>query len=181
VNVGPTIVLAMHGAPPRDFPADELNEFFGLHARAEVAAGRLPQTVAERYRTLEERIRRWPRSEANDPFWAGSMALAKALQHASGQPVEVGFNEFCAPDLREAFDAAVAAGARRVLVVTAMMTRGGDHAEGDIPSAIAAARQRHPGVAFDYAWPFPVEQVAEFLARQLDQFQRRKDEADPSS
>jgi hypothetical protein len=32
------IVLAMHGAPPRDFAADELNEFFGLHARAEVAA-----------------------------------------------------------------------------------------------------------------------------------------------
>jgi sirohydrochlorin cobaltochelatase len=169
------IVLAMHGAPPRDFAADELNEFYGLHARAEVAAGRLPPAVAERYHALEARIRTWPRTEANDPFWAGSMALAKALQQASGQPVEVGFNEFCSPALGEAMDAAVASGAKRLRVVTPMMTHGGDHAEVDIPRSIAEARLRHPGVAFDYVWPFPLEDIARFLVRQLERHPREGD------
>lgn len=79
----------------------------------------------------------------------------------------VGFNEFCALDLGEALDQTVAQGARRVLVVTPMMTPGGKHAEIDIPAAIDAARQRHRGVDFRYAWPFDTEDVAAFLAEQV--------------
>ena len=166
------IVLAMHGAPPRDFPSAELHEFFGLHARHEASGGQTPPAMAERYHDLEARLRDWPRTEGNDPFWAGSMALAKALRQASGHPVEVGFNEFCSPDVGTAMDAAIAAGAKRLMVVTPMMTHGGDHSEVDIPGAIAEARLRHPEVAFDYIWPFPLEDIAAFLVTQLERHLR---------
>ena len=33
------VILAMHGAPPNDFPAREMAEFFALHGRLEHAAG----------------------------------------------------------------------------------------------------------------------------------------------
>ena len=33
----------------------------------------------------------------------------------------------------------------KVLVVTPMMTRGGEHVEREIPAAVARARRRHPG------------------------------------
>ena len=79
----------------------------------------------------------------------------------------VGFNEFCAPSLDEALDQAAARGPVQVRVVTPMMTRGGEHAESDIPAAVEAARGRHPGVAFVYTWPFPVSEVARFLAEQM--------------
>ena len=32
-----SVVLAMHGAPPRDFPKKEMMELFGLHLRLTVA------------------------------------------------------------------------------------------------------------------------------------------------
>lgn len=109
----------------------------------------------------------WPRDEANDPFFAASHQLADALQQSTGLDVIVGFNEFCSPDLGEALDQAVAQGGQRVLVVTPMMTPGGEHAEIDIPAAIDAARRRHRQVDFRYAWPFETEDVAAFLADQV--------------
>jgi sirohydrochlorin cobaltochelatase len=155
----------MHGSPPRDFPREEMQEFFGLQAREHrhpPASGHSP-----RFRELEARMRAFPRNEANDPFWKGSRQLAAALERACGLPVLVGYNEFCAPGLDEALDQAAANGAQKIIVATPMMTRGGEHAEGDIPAAVDRARQRHPGLSFIYAWPFPTEDVANFLARQI--------------
>jgi sirohydrochlorin cobaltochelatase len=59
--------------------------------------------------------------------------LAAQLAQARGLEVLVGFNEFCAPSLDEAFAQAVAQGAQRVVVITPMMTRGGEHAEALCP------------------------------------------------
>ena len=42
-----------------------------------------------------------------------------------------------------------------------------DHAELEIPELIQAARQRHPGVVFTYAWPFADAFVARFLQEQI--------------
>jgi sirohydrochlorin cobaltochelatase len=161
------IVLAMHGAPPRDFPRQEMAELFGLHARLEHAAPGQREALDLRHRELEEKMRNWPRTPENDPFYAASHELATELAHASGCQVVVGFNEFCAPALDEALDQAVALGAAQVVVITPMMTRGGEHATADIPRAIENGQQRHPNVPMVYAWPFQVGDVARFLADQV--------------
>ena len=163
------IVLAMHGVPPADFPRQELDEFLTLHARFEHgAAGGGPG--CERHEELETRMRHWPRTEDNDPYHAASYDLARELSRMARCEVVVGFNEFCAPGLDQALDLAVASKAGSVLVVTPMMTGGGEHSEKDIPSAISRARERHPGRRIVYAWPFPVDDVAKFLAAQVVQF-----------
>jgi sirohydrochlorin cobaltochelatase len=162
------VVLAMHGSPPRDFPKAQVALVVGLHMWLERASG-LVRAMIERYHTrLDARIRTWPRTEGNDPFHAASQKLAARLSQETGCEVIVGYNEFCAPSLDEALDQAVAQGAERVIIVTPMMTPGGEHAEEDIPAAIKRAEERHPAIVFAYAWPFKVDNVAEFLATQLE-------------
>ncbi len=163
------VVLAVHGAPPRDFPRDELAEFFTLHSRLEHAVAHSP-ALESRYEELEEKLRAWPRTPANDPFFFASQELAAALGKASGLEVLVGCNEFCAPSLGQALEQAVAQGAAQVAVVTPMLTRGGEHAEMDIAQAIARARARYPDVRFVYAWPFATDEITRFLAAHLARF-----------
>ena len=164
------IVLAMHGVPPRDFPPQELMEFFGLHARLEHAAGPEAAALERRHAELDAKVRAWPRTAENDPFYAGSQALATHVSQATGQDVIVGFNEFCAPGLDEALDQAAARGASRVVVVTPMVTPGGQHSEVDIPAAVKRAQERHPAISIAYAWPFDAAEVAQFLAAQIARF-----------
>ena len=162
------VVLAMHGAPPNDFPQRETAELFGLHARLEAAhtAGTERDTLERRYAELDARMRAWPRTERNDPFWAGSQELAEHLRQAAGRDVIVGYNEFCAPTLDNALDQAAAQG-DRVIVVTPMMTRGGEHSQVEIPAAIQRARERHPEIEILYAWPLDIVAIAQFLAAQV--------------
>jgi len=160
------IVLAMHGVPPRDFPSDELAEMMSLHARLGHAPENQKAVLGERHHALETRMRDWPRNEWNDPYFAASNVLAAELAKATGDEVVVGFNEFCAPSLDEALDRAAARAPEQVLVITPMMTQGGEHSEKDIPAAIERARTRHPGLSIRYVWPFPVTAIARFLAEQ---------------
>lgn len=163
------IVLAMHGVPPADFPRRELDEFFTLH-------GRLKHTTTtdvsgyERHAELEIKLRCWPRTEDNDPYQAASFELARELSRVTGCEVVVGFDEFCVPSMDDALDRAVDSGAERVIVVTPMVTGGGEHSEREIPAAISRARERHPGRRIAYAWPFAAADVAEFLAAQVARF-----------
>jgi sirohydrochlorin cobaltochelatase len=164
----PVVVLAMHGAPALDFPKDELAEFFALHARVG-HGGAGPGHLKARCDELEAKMRRWPRTGDNDPFYAGSVELAGQLRRESGLDVILGFNEFCSPSLAGALDQA-APTAQKILVITPMMTRGGEHSAVDIPEAIRAARDRHPGKEFVYIWPFPTKDIARFLAGQISRF-----------
>lgn len=82
-------------------------------------------------------------------------------------PVVVGFNEFCAPSLEEALDQAVRFEAERVVILTPMLTRRGEHSELHIPAAVAGAKARHPSVEFAYAWPYAAGEVAAFLAAHI--------------
>jgi sirohydrochlorin cobaltochelatase len=166
------IVLAMHGAPPRDFPHNETAEMFGLHARLHGARGPEADALARRHDEIEGRMRQWPRTAENDAFWAASHELAGRLEERSGLRVVVGFNEFCNPSIEEAVGLVVAGGAEDVLVMTPMMTRGGEHSEVDIPSAVERAREAHPGVDIRYAWPFDPDEVAEFLVQHARRFPR---------
>jgi sirohydrochlorin cobaltochelatase len=166
------LVLAMHGAPPKDFPPRELGEYFGLHARFETAPHSLDNYSRARYIELDEKMRHWQRTSENDPFFTASHILAERLAQVSGIETQVGFNEFCAPTLEEAIVDAVAGGAACVVVVTPMMTAGGEHAEKDIPAELERLRARLPEVDIRYAWPFDVQQVAEFLNAQVSRHLR---------
>ena len=59
-------------------------------------------------------------------------------------------------------------GAEKVVVLTPMMTRGGEHSQGESPDAIRAAQERHPAITMLYAWPFEISEVAQFLAAQIE-------------
>jgi sirohydrochlorin cobaltochelatase len=166
------IVLAMHGAPPRDFPRAEMGEFMSLHSRMGHSAVSHSPALECRYEELEKQVREWPRTPANDPFSASSQDIATALEKAAGQKVMVGFNEFCAPALDDALERAASSGAERVVVVTPMMTRGGEHSEKDILQAVEKARSNHKAVKFVYAWPFETSEVAEFLAEHVKKFEK---------
>ena len=117
----------MHGAPPSDFPRKELSEFFVIYGRMKREGGH-GADVDPRYAELEEKIKTWPRTAANDPFYAASEALAAELSQATGFKVIVGYNEFCGPDVATALEIAAEKGAEKIVVATPMMTRGGEHA-----------------------------------------------------
>ena len=161
------IVLAVHGNLANDFPRQELAEYFGLRARLQGGSAEDRTRLEPRYAALDARLRAWPRTPSNDPFWAASLALGEHLSHVAGSRVVVGFNEFCDPTVPSALDQAAGLGAARILVVTPMLTRGGDHAERDIPAAIRQARERYPGLPIVYAWPYEPIDVAQFLTEQL--------------
>jgi sirohydrochlorin cobaltochelatase len=163
------IVLAMHGSPANDFPRPDLAEWFGLHQRVERAESAERPALEQRLAQLEARMRSWPRTPENDPFHAHSLELALQLEHVTGLPVIVGFNEFCAPSLEEALQQAAAKGAEKVVTVTPMMTRGGEHVERDIPAAIQRVQDQHPDLQLVYAWPFRSQDVAAFLATRIGQ------------
>src|SRR5262245_46564664 len=118
------IVLAMHGMPPRDFPKAEMAEYFSHYHPFHHGAQGDAQAHA-RFHDLEQKMRRWPRTPQNDAFYGAANALAAQLKVASTFDTIVGFNEFCAPDMDEAYDEAVQKGAQRVIVITPMMTPGG--------------------------------------------------------
>lgn len=158
------IVLAMHGGIPNDFPKAELHRFFSLHEQGT----QLPEA-----KQLEQKLRHWPRNQSNDPYYWGSVQLQKALQKVSGLPVILAFNEFCAPSIEEAILQAVEQRkARVVLLITPMLTPGGNHSEKDIPAAIQKAKQqiKSSGVTIQYIWPIPVEETARFFLQQIHQF-----------
>ena len=165
------IVLAMHGAPPRDFPRPELAEFMSLHARLESGSVSHSPAVESRYEELEKKMRDWPRTGENDPFYSSSCQMAAALERVTWREVMLGFNEFCNPSLSEALKRAAFSGAGRVFIVTPMMTRGGEHSEKDILEAVNRIRTEHPAVKFIYAWPFETDEVAEFLAEHIKRFE----------
>jgi sirohydrochlorin cobaltochelatase len=162
------IVLIAHGSPPKDFPPGETAELFAAHGRLATARGAERDRLALRHHELDAKMRAWPRTPQNDPFWAASVELGQALARVSRKDVFVAFNEFCAPGIDETLDRAAAGGATAILVTTPMLTPGGEHAEQDIPRALNQTRTRHPGVSIRYVWPFPVERVAAFLAENLN-------------
>ena len=162
------IVLAMHGTPPNDFPKDEAAHFFRLHRQ--VHSGEATEALKRRHDELEDKMRNWPRTSQNDPFFVESHNLGSQLKMETGYEVIVGFNEFCAPSLDDAFDQAVEKGASSIIVVTAMMVGGGKHAEVDIPAAIKRAQIKYPRILFYYVWPYETTSLAQFMNDHIKKF-----------
>jgi sirohydrochlorin ferrochelatase len=80
------------------------------------------------------------------------LELAAELADQLGVPAHAGFLEISDPDIPGAIDSAVAAGARRVVLLPYFLHHG-NHTQRDIPAIIEAARGRHPGVVFDMTPP----------------------------
>ena len=64
------IILAMHGAPPNDFPEREMGEFFSLHARLEHTSAPERAALEQRYADLDKKI-----AEAYDVLLDAGIAL----------------------------------------------------------------------------------------------------------
>jgi sirohydrochlorin cobaltochelatase len=169
-NMNIAVVLAMHGVPPKDFPKRETMELFSLHHRLGHTSGEERAILQKRHDELEEKMLRWPRTPENDPFYYASLEIAQKIGHILGKRVVVGFNEFCSPTVEEAIDEAVSHSVEKVIIITPMMTRGGEHSEKDIPRAIGRSREKHPHVEMIYAWPFDTTEVAAFLADHARRF-----------
>jgi sirohydrochlorin cobaltochelatase len=160
------VILATHGSPPRDFPPKELREFFELHVR--FGDGKGPESPAKaRYVELESKMRAWKRNSENDPFYVSSLELAKYMEKQLQLPVFTAFNEFCAPTVLEAICDTAEQGADRVIVVSSMLTRGGEHAEVDIREAVQEASKKYPETEIVFAFPFPGKDIARFLSEQV--------------
>jgi len=172
------IVLVMHGMPPRDFPKSEMAEYFRQYDPFHHVASHTDHHHGpSRFLELDEKMKRWPRNPENDLFYGAAFRLAKQLEATSGYPVLVGFNEFCAPDLPETLDEAASRKPDTVFVITPMMTPGGIHSEVDIPNTIRAAKDRHPGIIFEYVWPYDLANVATFLNEQITSRRMERSEA----
>lgn len=166
------IVLAMHGMTPNDFPQEEKRELFKL--RVQLGEGPFEGEKTPQQKRLEEldrKMRLWPRSEVNDPYDSAARRLAEELKRQISMDVLIGYNEFCSPDLCAAFDAAAQIkGIQKVLVITPMVTRGGNHSEEEIPALVDKAQKKHPHIRFIYAWPFEDADIAKFLSVQINKF-----------
>ena len=163
----PVLILAMHGMPPRDFPKEEMAEYFRQYNPFHHHSPHGHDHGNTRFAELDAKMRKWPRNPQNDTFYGAAYRLAECLKEATGYPVVVGFNEFCAPDLHEAIDQAAGQGADTIVVITPIMTPGGIHSEVDIPQTIKQSQARHPAIRFEYVWPFDLRDVAGFLKGQI--------------
>ena len=161
------VILVGHGGIPKDCPQDLVTRLKRLEAQRRAA--QVPPSPEER--ELDTTIRRWPRTEATDPYRSGLEAVAKELRpHLNGALFAVAYNEFCAPTLEESVEELIQKGVTHITVTTTMLTPGGSHSEIEIPEILEHLKQRHPDVALRYAWPFDLKLVATTLAEQIRRF-----------
>lgn len=169
------IVIVGHGAPARDFPRDKIQQLIELDRQIHLAGGeeQAPADLVEQFRALERECRNHPRTPENDPYDAAVKGVARELERLSGYRVLVAHNEFCGLDVPDAVDEAVRGGAKRVIVLSMMVTQGGGHSEYDIPEKVRKARQKHPQVEVVYAWPYQHRLLASLLWQQVNAFTQK--------
>ena len=96
--------------------------------------------------------------------WGLESVLGELRPRLGGRRVVEAYNEFCAPSVEDAIATLVEEGADHITLLTTMFTRGGSHAEFEIPEIVEFSRKKYPGIQFHYVWPFDLDRVAEFLA-----------------
>lgn len=161
------IVMAMHGALPTDFPMPELQELFKLTGMLEgMGKDKMSKESLDKLTNLEEKMLNWKLTEANNPFYFSSLELANKVREKSGLKVVCSFNEFSRPTVSDALDSAAKMNAKQIYVITPMLTKGGSHAEKEIPEKFEEFMKKHPDVKVKYVWPMDSDDIAQFLVGQ---------------
>lgn len=159
------VVLIGHGGTAADTPKPMVGELKRLEAERQA---RRETAMSPREAELDKIVREWPRTPATDPYKFGVEEIAAALApKLAGRKIVVAYNEFCAPSVEDAIEGLVKEGFTRISLISTMYTRGGVHAEYEIPALVLTERKKHPGVVIEYAWPFDANFIADFLAAQL--------------
>ena len=158
------VVLVGHGGIPKDCPQDLVTKLKRLEAQRRAAK----QPPSQEELELDQKIRRWPRTKATDPYQSGLEAVgAVLLPHLNGVLFAMAYNEFCTPTLEESVEDLVKQGATSITVLTTMFTPGGSHSEVEIPEILDHLRPKYPTVELRYAWPFDLQLIAKTLNEQL--------------
>ena len=161
------VVLVGHGGIPKDCPQELVTKLKRLEGQRRAA--KLPPSPEEL--ELDRTIRRWPRTDATDPYCSGLESVAAQLRPLLDDILfTVAYNEFCAPTLEEAVEELIRQGATKIIVATTMFTPGGSHSETEIPETLAQLSPRHPNIVLQYAWPFDLREIAQTLAQQIRRF-----------
>lgn len=161
------VILVGHGGIPKDCPQELVTKLKRLEAQRRAAK----QPPSQEELELDQKIRRWPRTKATDPYQSGLEAVGAVLRpHLNGVLFAMAYNEFCTPTLEESVEALIKQGATHITVTTTMFTPGGSHSEVEIPEILDHLRPMYPTVELRYAWPFDLELVANTLAEQVKRF-----------
>ena len=159
------VVLIGHGGTATDTPKASVGELKRLEAERQA---RRELVMSPREAELDKLVREWPRTPETDPYKYGFEEIARALApKLGGRKLVVAYNEFCAPSVEDAIKSLVNEGYGKISLISTMFTRGGIHAECEIPGIVLEARKKHPGLEIDYAWPYDADFIASFLASQL--------------
>lgn len=165
MDIKEAVILIGHGSAATDTPRPLVGELKRLETERQA---RRELTMSPREAELDKQVREWPRTPQNDAYKAGVDEIAAALApKLGGRKLVTAYNEFCAPSVEDALDGLVREGYTRITLISTMYTRGGIHAECEIPGIVTEARKKHPGVTIEYAWPFDAGFLADFLVAQL--------------
>lgn len=161
------LVLVGHGSVAKDCPRELVRQLKALEGRRHLTGEPpTPEEIA-----LEDRIRHWPRTPANDPYGAGCEQLITSLRPLLPEmALKLAYLEFSAPTLEDVVEELRQTGVNTVLVVPSMMTPGGVHSEVDIPQIVDELQATYPDVTLRYAWPFDLSKVAQLMAEHVQQF-----------
>ncbi len=155
------VVLVGHGGVPIDCPENLVSKL----KRLESVRRKNNLPISDEEMEIDRTIRNWPRTSQTDPYKAGLECVAESLQSTlGGCDLEVAYNEFCAPTIKEAVEKLISKNHTEIMIISTMFTPGGSHAELEIPEEVEELNNLHPEVKIDYAWPFDLRHVAEFLS-----------------
>lgn len=159
------VLLVGHGAPATDTPREYIEELKRLESQR---VARHVSAMSEREAELDRLVREWPRTQRNDAYKWGLEEIADKLRPMlKGKYLVLAYNEFCFPSVEQEIRALIGEGYNHITLISTMFTRGGIHSEYEIPQIIEAARRKYPYVTIEFAWPYDIDLVGQFLAAQL--------------
>ncbi len=166
-------VIIGRGDIPTDFPRKELGEYFSLKAKI-IGGEILSKEESDRFEELNESLRKWKRNNRNDEYWEGFFDVISHIMRNAGTSVYFGFYDYCSPSITEAIDRAVKNGCKRIIVAPVMIIPGDRVCEIEIKERLEFSKILHPEAEIIYAWPYPEEEIADFIIKQIERFDNDK-------